>query len=105
MLSGAIIAFVVIRYNAGTFVRNLVYSERQPSDTGITAIVVALKYLIPIQVVVLLSWWIFRSVTEFAPDTWYNPFDSYSIATVVSQWVVAALILFVLNTWLVKRHE
>jgi len=105
MLSGAIIAFVVIRYNAGTFIRNLVYSERQPSDTGIAAIVVALKYLIPIQVVVLLSWWIFRSVTEFAPDNWYNPFDSYSIATVVSQWIVAALILFVLNTWLVKRHE
>ena len=82
------------------------YSERQPSDTGITAIVVALKISDPdsgccITVVVDLQ----IGHPSFAPDTWYNPFDSYSIATVVSQWVVAALILFVLNTWLVKRHE
>ena len=28
MLSGAIIAFVVIRYNAGTFVRNLVLQRK-----------------------------------------------------------------------------
>lgn len=105
MLSGAIIAFVVIRYNAGDFIRNLVNSERNNWNVGHAFLSVILKYVIPIQVVVLLSWWIYRSATEFAPSTWFNPFDSYSVATVISQWVIAALLLFSLNRWLVKRHQ
>ena len=34
---------------------------------------IAIRYLIPLQAVVLLVWWLYLAATEYAPDTWYDP--------------------------------
>jgi len=46
---------------------------------------------------------LYLSATEYAPDSWYNPFDAYSVMTCFAQWG-AVLLLFVLtNRFLVRR--
>jgi neurotransmitter:Na+ symporter, NSS family len=55
------------------------------------------KYLVPVQVITLLTWWIYLSVAEFAPDTWYNPLSTYSVATVLLQWGVVMVLFRIYN--------
>jgi NSS family neurotransmitter:Na+ symporter len=57
-----------------------------------------IKYVIPVEVITLLGWWIWLSATSFAPDTWYNPLSPFSVATVFLQWgIVMALLKYYNN--------
>jgi len=53
-----------------------------------------LKYIIPLEFVVIIGWWFFKS-TEW--EKWYNPFGEYSILSVIIQWSVFGLSFFILN--------
>jgi neurotransmitter:Na+ symporter, NSS family len=64
---------------------------------------IAVGYLVPLQAVVLLGWWFYLSATAYAPDTWFNPLDPYSVATVVLQWGIVLAALLLMNRWLVRR--
>jgi len=104
MLSGAFIAFVSIRYNIGEFTRKLVNTGGARPQNGAWFGVI-IKYIIPVEVVVLLSWWIYRSATEFSPESWYNPFDTYSVATVLAQWVIILSLLLFFNQKIAQLHK
>ncbi len=56
---------------------------------------ILIRYFVPTAGVVLLTWWIWLSITQFAPEEWYNPFATFSVVTVLVQWV-AVLIIFAL---------
>lgn len=96
MISGAFIAFVVIKSGVTDFRYNLINTGNHQIKSG-KWFDVLIKYIIPVEVVVLLGWWIYRSAFEFAPETWFNPFDVYSVATCVLQWSVAAGTLIIFN--------
>ena len=55
--------------------------------------VAILGFVVPTLAVVLLGWWLYLSATAYAPDTWWNPADTYSVATCVLQWGVAIAVL------------
>lgn len=59
--------------------------------------------LFPVMFVVLLGWWIYQAIFVFAPDTWWNPFETYSLATMVVQWAILFGVLYVLNDLLAGR--
>jgi NSS family neurotransmitter:Na+ symporter len=59
--------------------------------------------LFPVMFVVLLGWWVYRAVTEFAPDTWWNPFGAFSAATMLVQWALLFVLLYGLNNVLARR--
>ncbi len=59
--------------------------------------VALLRFVVPSLAVLLLLWWLYLSATAYAPDTWWNPADTYSVATCVLQWSVAIIILVVLG--------
>lgn len=101
MVSGAFIAYAAIRYGVGRFRTELVNGDGPGLKTGAIYEWI-MKALIPAQVVILLGWWIWRSATEFAPDTWYDPFDPYSVMTVLAQWGILAGALLALNRRLVS---
>lgn len=96
MISGAFISFIAIRYGVERFRVELINSDSKGLKSGII-IEKILKYGIPVQVVVLLGWWIWRSATQFAPETWYDPFDPYSVMTCFVQWGILAGVLIGFN--------
>ncbi|MEO0140457.1 MAG: sodium-dependent transporter, partial [candidate division WOR-3 bacterium] len=50
---------------------------------------------VPVSFVVLMAWWFWQSLSWGEP--WWNPFGRFTIATAVLQWVVVALILWLIN--------
>lgn len=102
IISGAFIAYTVIHFGLPAFRNTLVNTDADDMRLGKWWDVIIGK-LVPIQVVVLLSWWIWRSATQFAPDTWYNPFDPYSVATVFAQIGLLLVLLIGFNKQIAKR--
>ena len=97
MVSGAFIAFSIIRYGASAFRKEAVDCVEGDWRAGRLWEFLISK-LVPVQAIVLLVWWFWLSITEYAPDTWWNPLDPYSVMTVT---VIAALLLA--NRWIVRR--
>lgn len=94
MASGGLISFAVIQFGADKFRDTLVNNSESRYKLGKWWVFI-IKYIIPVQVITLLGWWIYLSATAFAPDTWYNPLSPFSVATVLVQWgIVVALFKF-----------
>lgn len=94
MVSGGFISFAVITFGADTFRETLVNTDESKVKLGKwwSAII---KYVIPVEVITLLAWWIYLSAAVYAPDTWYNPLSTFSVATVLLQWgIMMALFKF-----------
>lgn len=97
MVSGAIIAFAVNRQSAKAFYDQHVHlgGDSTPKPSRLRGIwVFLIKWVIPIEVATLLIWWLTRTIFVYAPDTWYNPLDPFSLATVLGQWAIAACLLY-----------
>src|SRR5690554_5452594 len=100
MISGAFVAFAVIRYGAARLRDDLA----TPSDWTLHPVWDrVIRYLIPLEAIVLLVWWLGLAATVYAPDTWYNPFEPFSVMTCLVQWGVAMLVLGMLNNRLATR--
>ena len=102
MLSGAFIAFLVWRY--GT--RRLHAEIATPADWPLPRVWdVLIRWAVPLQAVVLLVWWMYLAATVYAPDSWYDPFDPYSVMTCLAQWGVVLLAFVLLNRWMARQIE
>jgi len=102
MISGAFIAFSVIRYGAQAFRKEVVDAAEDDWRAG-PGWALMMKYLIPLEAVVLLVWWLWQAARVYAPDSWYNPFDPFSVMTCLAQWAVAIVAFISLNRWLNGR--
>ena len=58
--------------------------------------------LIPLQFVVLLSWWFYRSV-NWDPVNWWNPLSTFSIGSSLLQWALAIALMLWLGPRLARR--
>ncbi len=102
MISGALVAFAVIRYGPGHLRREEVNAT--PGDWGVgRGWTTVIKYIIPLQAIVLLVWWLYQTIAVYAPDTWYDPFDYYSFMTCIAQWGIVMVFFMLINKWLVAR--
>ena len=104
MISGAFISFAVISFGTSKFRREIVNNSESGASLGSWWDIV-LKYIVPVEVATLLCWWIYLSATEYAPDTWYNPLDPFSVATIVLQWGLAIGLLLFFNRRLIKSSR
>ncbi len=102
MISGAFIAFAVNRYGVTLFRKENVDGIEGDWSAG-GKWDVLMRWAVPLQAVILLVWWMWLSITEYAPDTWYDVFDPYSVMTVLVQWAIVMAILFMSNKWLFRR--
>ncbi|HHW02398.1 MAG TPA: sodium-dependent transporter [Thermoanaerobacterales bacterium] len=57
--------------------------------------------LFPAMFAVICGWWVYQEFTWY-PDTWWNPFETYSPATMFMQWIIAILIFYAYNNVLAK---
>ncbi len=101
LISGALMALAIITYGPRAFRTETMGQggERNPGRTWDRLI----GLFIPLQAVIVLGWWIYQSIFEFAPTTWFNPLDPFSIMTCLVQWGLAAVILWALNDRYVDR--
>ena len=102
MISGAFIAFSINKYGVSAFRRDAVDVVEGDWKAG-RGWELMMKFVIPAQAVLLLGWWIWLSVTEYAPDTWFNPLDPYSVMTMLAQWGVVLFVLVLSNKWMVRK--
>lgn len=94
MVSGALISYAVIKFGAGKFRDELVNTDPDRKGLGKWWELI-IKYVVPIEVVSLLAWWMYLSADVYAPDSWYDPFSPYSVATVVVQWIIGLSLVWI----------
>lgn len=99
IISGAFIAFTIIKYGVEKF--------RQENINGFGSDIkigkwynFLIKYLIPLQAVLLLLWWLVSSTT-WDPE-WWNPFHSENLGTCVLQWSIVIIFFVSINKTLSK---
>ena len=102
MLSGAFVAFAVIRYGAADFARTVVSGGEGDWSAGRLWIFL-IRFAVPAQAMILLGWWLYLSASQYAPDSWYNPFDPYSVMTCLAQWGLVAALFLLMNRFLARR--
>lgn len=102
MISGAFVAFAVIRYGTVRFRTENI--DNQPDDWNAGPLwdkVIA--YVIPALAAVLLGWWLYQAGSVYAPDRWFDPFDPFSVMTCLVQWGSVIAVFLLLNRWMARR--
>ena len=100
ILSGAFISFSIIRYGVDKFRTEVINGYGSDVKIGKWYNIV-IGILVPIQVVVLISWWLISSIGWDAE--WWNPFHAENFGTVIFQWTIILILFFVLNKAMVNR--
>ncbi|HYW35853.1 MAG TPA: sodium-dependent transporter, partial [Balneolaceae bacterium] len=93
LVSGAFMAFAIIKFNPSRFRSDLVNTEEGTYRLGRWWEII-IKYIVPIESVSLVGWWIYQSTNV---SDWYNPFSVFSLGTVVLQWGLAIILFLIFN--------
>jgi NSS family neurotransmitter:Na+ symporter len=95
MVSGALMAFVVIKSGAKQMRLAMHLDQNDWQLKSWWSIVI--QYFIPFAAITLLIWWFYLAATVFAPGDWYNPFNPFSIMTCLAQWGLMLTIFVIFN--------
>lgn len=94
MLSGLFFVIAVIRYNVDRFRKEQINPFSSIKlNRGFNFI---LEYVIPVEFVLMLGWWLFQSEMVF------NIFKEYSLGTTLFQWGVILAVFILFNKKIVK---
>ena len=91
ILSGAFFAFILWKYGIDKFRKEVINGAGSDIKIGKWYNYV-IGILIPIQVVILISWWLISSVS-WDPE-WWNPFHAENAGTAIFQWATVLTVLF-----------
>mgnify|MGYP003343448548 CR=1 FL=1 len=104
MVSGAFISYAVIQHGETKFRREIIHQKGEKYPLG-TWWDIIIRYVVPVEVITLLVWWMYLSATEYAPDQWFNPLSTYSVATVLIQWGIALVLVRLFQKKLLVNRE
>lgn len=104
MVSGAFMSFAIIKFDPDRF-RSLAVNTGQHTYTLGKWWSVIIKYVVPVEVISLLFWWMYLSITSYAPESWYNPLSKFSVATIILQWGIAMGLFFLYNQKIATKTE
>jgi SNF family Na+-dependent transporter len=100
MLSGFFFAFGVARYGVTRFRETFINTG--DSDIRIGRWWDAAIYLVMVQAVVLMGWWLYQAVDPTDLAGTFTPFSSFNVGTVLVQWALALGAFLLLNRWLAR---
>ena len=100
ILSGAFIAFAVKQYGIDKFRTELINGYGSDIKIGKWYNYI-IGILIPIQVVVLILWWLISSVS-WDPE-WWNPLHIENAGTAIFQWAIVLVFFIVFNKYIVAK--
>jgi SNF family Na+-dependent transporter len=103
MLSGFFFAFAVARYGARRFRDRFVNIES--SDVRIGRWWDYAVYLLLLQAIVLMGWWLYQAIDPADLRATFTPLSAFNVGTLVLQWVLVLTAFFLLNGWLVRRSR
>ena len=101
MLSGFFFAFAVVRYGVTRFREQFINSEH--SDIRVGAWWDGLIYLVLVEAVVLMGWWLYQAVNFRDLGATFTPFSSFNVGTLLVQWGIALGVFLALNGWLARK--
>ncbi|MCF7885704.1 MAG: sodium-dependent transporter [Candidatus Marinimicrobia bacterium] len=84
MLSGALVAFSIVRQGAKNIRKNILLQDKNDLQIG-TWWDKVLTYFIPLGAFILLVWWFSLAAST---KKWYDPFQSFSFMTCIFQWSI-----------------
>jgi NSS family neurotransmitter:Na+ symporter len=99
IVSGALVAFSVIRYGAGRLRKEELLTDENDWNLGRWWDVIIVGF-VPLGAITLLVWWL---VKEAEPGKWYNPLDPSSVMNCLVQWTLVLVILWLVGRWLGRR--
>ncbi len=103
MLSGLFVALLARDAGLGRM-RSQMAGQPGEWDPG-SAWTFALAAAVPLLATVLLGWWLYLSATAYAPESWWDPTDPFSVMTCLVQWGIAIAVLIGLGRRLAKPFE
>jgi NSS family neurotransmitter:Na+ symporter len=101
MVSGFFFTLAVIIYGAKGFRQKLINQIGNDVNIG-KWYEYLIKYILPLEFIVLIVWWFWQSVT-WAPETWWHPFMTYSLGTCIFQWALVIMLFIFLNKKISNR--
>lgn len=104
MISGLFISLAVTKYGADRFRREMVNLEPRHLQAGAVFSWI-LKYLVPVEFVVMFGWWVYQAVAVYDPEGWWHPLHTFSIGTCVAQWAVALVLLIAFNRGIARASS
>ena len=102
MISGAFVAFAVIRHGAARFREECIDNQADDWSAG-RLWEKTITLVIPLLASVLLGWWLYQAAAVYAPDRWFDPLDPFSLMTCLVQWSVPLIVFLVLNRWMAQK--
>jgi neurotransmitter:Na+ symporter, NSS family len=100
ILSGAFISFAIRQFGIDKFRREIINGFGSDIKIG-KWYNFAIGILIPIQVVVLVLWWLISSVS-WDPE-WWNPLHTENAGTAVFQWAIVLTFFIAFNKYIVGK--
>jgi NSS family neurotransmitter:Na+ symporter len=101
MISGLFISLAATRYGQERFRREMVNVEGNDFNVG-RLYGFTLKYLIPIEFVLMFGWWMYQAAAVYDPQGWWNPLHVFSIGTCLAQWGAGIALLLAFNKRLAR---
>ncbi len=100
ILSGAFISFSIIRFGVDKFRTEVINGFGSDIKIGKWYNFV-IGILVPVQVVVLISWWLISSAS-WDPE-WWNPFHTENAGTCLFQWAIVIAVFVSINKIMVRQ--
>ncbi len=100
LLSGAFISFAIIKFGVNKFRNEIINGYGSDIKIGKWYNFI-IGIVIPIEVVVLVAWWLLSSVS-WDPQ-WWNPFHVDNAGTCLFQWGIILLTFILLNKLMVRK--
>lgn len=101
ILSGLFFTIAVIKTGVVRFVDNWL-KPGQHSEIWKKLLRILFYFIIPLEFVLMMGWWLIQSASWY-PETWWNPFEIFSLGTAIIQWSIVLLIGLALNHFFVKK--
>ncbi|HVL66187.1 MAG TPA: sodium-dependent transporter [Vicinamibacterales bacterium] len=96
MISGLFISLAVTKFGQERFRNEMVNLRKTDLQVGALFSFV-LKFLVPLEFLVMFGWWVYQSAVVYDPEGWWNPVRMYSIGTCLVQWALALGLLLAFN--------
>ncbi len=96
MLAGLFVALAAREYGVQRLADDFVNTTPGTWRAG-RLYVWIVSYLIPVQVVLMFSWWMYQAIAVIDPTGWWHPLHVYSVGTCLVQWGLALALLIAYN--------
>ncbi|MFI8849234.1 hypothetical protein ACIGW3_03380 [Streptomyces sp. NPDC053499] len=98
LISGLFAAVAMMRYGLERARREL----DRASDFRVGTWWKVLIGMFPLMAAVVFGWFMYLSITD-SSQTWYDPFQTFSVGTMVLQWVALFVVMLLLNNLFSRR--